>query len=83
MKGVSIAIFVLMMFYSTSCIYMGLSNKEVCIDIEQDTGKVYKFFYEVNGANPESFETYIEPKNGVGSVKLRGAKNYTIFSADQ
>jgi hypothetical protein len=39
-------------FYTVDALYFGITGKPFCFDIEEETGKTIKFFYEVTGEKP-------------------------------
>jgi len=46
-------IFALVAVYSVNSLYFGITAKPFCFDIEEEPGKIIKFFYEVTGDKPQ------------------------------
>ena len=46
---IKIILIALALLVSTQALYFGITSKPFCFDIEEEPGKIIKFFYEVTG----------------------------------
>jgi hypothetical protein len=65
----------LLAFFSTHCLYFGITGKPFCFDIDEEPGKTIKFFYEVTGEKPEETQVHIVSANQNTAISLTGSTN--------
>lgn len=79
MKNIILVTFII---YSATALYFGINTRPFCFDIEEQPGKIIKFFYEVTGESPQKTQVTITATNGPMPIILIGASNKTEHSSD-
>jgi hypothetical protein len=79
----SLLLVAVLLVIHTQTLYFGITAKPFCFDIEEEPGKIIKFFYEVTGEKPEATQVSLISQDQSISTTLSGTTNKTELSGDK
>jgi hypothetical protein len=75
-------VLVWMLIAGVSALFFPLSSRPMCMNIDDEPGKQFKFFYEATGSNPAAVVANFDPEAPhLSPFTLTGSKNQTSFNS--